>query len=156
MKVFTKTSARALLVVAFILSGLMAQQTVPQSKSHFQMAPIPDAPGCFLGGPERGDPSKEASIMKMKGSAGCMVPWHWHPSTENIMMISGTARTQVKGEKPTLLHAGSFLSVPPKHVMNFVCTSECALFLHTDGPFATHYVDEKGKEITPAAALKSK
>lgn len=61
---------------------------------------------------EQGDPSKEPSVLKMKGSAGCAVPWHWHSATENIMMVSGTAMTQVKGEKLTKLGPGSFLSFP--------------------------------------------
>src|SRR2546430_12275729 len=52
----------------------------------------------------------------MKGGAGCSVPWHWHPSTENIMMVSGTAHTAIKNEKPVQLSAGRFLSVPPQHV----------------------------------------
>jgi quercetin dioxygenase-like cupin family protein len=105
---------------------------------------------------EQGDPGKEASILKMKGSAGCTVPWHWHPATENIMMVSGTAETQVKGEKPIKLGPGSFLSVPSKHVMNFACIHECTLFVYTDGSFALHYVDDAGNEIPPTVALQKK
>jgi hypothetical protein len=48
------------------------------------------------------------------------------------------------------------LSVPPKHVMNFACAQECTLFVYTDGPFALHYVDEGGNEISPTAALQKK
>ncbi len=62
----------------------------------------------------------------------------------------------MKGEKPTQLGPGSFLSVPPKHVMNFACVHECTLFVYTDGPFAVHYVDEAGNEISPTAALQKK
>jgi len=40
--------------------------------------------------------------------------------------------------------------------MNFACVKECTLFVYTDGPFAVHYVDETGKEITPDEALKKK
>lgn len=54
------------------------------------------------------------------------------------------------------LEPGSFVSVPPKHVMNFACVRACVLFVYTDGPFAMHYVDEAGKEISPATALQKK
>ncbi|PYY05840.1 MAG: hypothetical protein DMG69_25305 [Acidobacteria bacterium] len=120
------------------------------------MVHMPGTPECFVMAAQQGDPGKEASILKMKGGAGCSVPWHWHPSTENIMMVSGTAHTAIKNEKPVQLSAGSFLSVPPQHVMNFVCVRECTLFVYTDGPFAIHYVDDAGKEITSDEALKKK
>jgi len=148
-----------LMLVLFVTSLAMssqAQGTKTMGPGATQMVHMPGTPDCFVMATEQGDPSKEGSILKMKGSAGCAVPWHWHPATENIMMVSGTAETQVKGEKPTQLGPGSFLSVPPKHVMNFACVHECTLFVYTDGPFAVHYVDEAGNEISPTAALQKK
>lgn len=133
-----------------------AQETKMTQASNIPMVHMPGTPECFVMGAQQGKPDKEASILKMKGSAGCSVPWHWHPSTENIMMVSGTAHTAIKNEKPVQLAAGSFLSVPPKHVMNFVCVRECTLFVYTDGPFAIHYVDDTGKEITPDEALRKR
>ena len=135
---------------------LQAQETKTVRPGATPMVHMPDTPDCFVTAVEHGDPSKEASILKMKGSAGCTVPWHWHPATENIMMVSGTAKTQVKGEKPVQLAQGSFLSVPGKHAMNFVCLQECTMFVYTDGPFAMHYVDETGNEISPPTALQKK
>lgn len=148
-----------LMLALFVASMAMsseAQETKTMRPGATPMAHMPGTPDCFVMATEQGDPSKEASILKMKGSAGCAVPWHWHPATENIMMVSGTAKTQVKGEKPVRLEQGSFLSVPPKHVMNFVCVHECTLFVYTDGPFAMHYVDNGGNEISPTAALEKK
>ena len=148
-----------LMLVFFVPSLAMpsqAQETKTMRTGDTPMVHMPDTPDCFVMATEQGDPGKEASILKMKGSAGCTVPWHWHPATENIMMVSGTAETQVKGEKPIQLGPGSFLSVPPKHVMNFACIQECTLFVYTDGSFAMHYVDEAGNEIPPAAALQKK
>jgi quercetin dioxygenase-like cupin family protein len=136
--------------------SLQAQETKMTHAADIPMVHMPGTPECFVMAAQQGDPGKEASILKMRGGAGCSVPWHWHPSTENIMMVSGTARTAIKDEKPIELAAGSFLSVPPKHVMNFACVRECMLFVYTDGPFAVHYVDETGKEITPDEALKKK
>ena len=98
-----------------------AQETKRMQASSTPMVHMPGTPECFVMAAQQGEPSKETSILKMKGGAGCSVPWHWHPSTENIMMVSGTAHTSIKGEQPVQLAAGSFLSVPPNHVMNFVC-----------------------------------
>lgn len=145
-------------VLTLLVSSSIAiqiQEPAVKTKSNVQLVHMPDTPHCFLGASEQGDPGKEGSIMKMKGSSGCTVPWHWHPAAENIMMVSGTARAQVKHQKPVLLEAGSFLSVPSKHVMSFACIRDCTLFVYTDGPFAIHYVDDSGKEIPPTAALKN-
>ena len=137
---------------------LRAQQTEePPVEKHLadaKFVPIPNAPECFRAVIEHGQPEKEASVMLMKASAGCAVPWHWHISNEQIMMVSGTARAQVKGDKPLLLRSGDYLLVPPHHVMKFACVSPCTLFVYTGGPFEIHYVDESGKEISPADALK--
>ena len=116
---------------------------------------LPNAPDCFLAVTEHGQPEKEASVMLMKASAGCAVPWHWHTSNEQIMMLRGTGRTQVRGEKDVVLHSGDYFFVPPHHVMRFACVGPCTLFLYTGGPFEIHYVDENGKEISPEEALKS-
>ena len=115
---------------------------------------IPGSPDCFQTALENGQPEKEASIMLMKASAGCTVPWHWHISSEQIMMVRGTARTGVRGAKPVVLQSGGFLLVPPHHVMQFACVSACTLFVYTGGPFEIHYVNEKGDEIPPDEALK--
>jgi len=110
------------LMLVLLVTSMMMSSQAPQTKAmHTGDAPmvhVPRTPNCFVMATEQGDPGKEASILKMKGSAGCAVPWHWHPATENIMMVSGTAETQVKGKKPMHLAPGAFLSVPPKHVMN--------------------------------------
>jgi quercetin dioxygenase-like cupin family protein len=102
-----------------------------------------------------GDPSKEASIIEMKATAGCSVPLHWHPARERIMMVSGTGHSRVLKKQTEALHAGDYLSVPPHTPMTFRCDTACTMFVHTDGPFAIHYVDETGKEITSDQALKS-
>src|SRR5215469_16366016 len=102
--------------------------------SNIPMIHMPGTPECFVMAAQQGEPGKEASIPKMKGASGCSVPWHWHPSTESIMMVSGTAHTAIKNEKPVQTAAGSFLSVPPKHVMNFVCVRECTLLCAQTGP----------------------
>jgi quercetin dioxygenase-like cupin family protein len=105
-----------LMLVLFVASLAMSSQAQETKTMHTGATPMvhmPGTPDCFVMATELRDPSKEASILRMKGSAGCAVPRHWHPAKENIMMVSGTAETQVKGEKPTRPGPGSFLSVPP-------------------------------------------
>ena len=156
MRFYSLCTLMLVLFVAALAMSSHAQKTKTMRAGATPMVHMPGTPDCFVMATEQGDPGKEASILKMKGSAGCAVPSHWHPATENIMMVSGTAKTQVKGEEPVQLGPGSFLSVPPKHVMNFTCVRECTLFVYTDGPFAVHYVDEAGNEISPTAALQKK
>lgn len=156
MRFYSLCMFMLVLCTASLAMSSQAQETKTMGTGATPMVHMPDTPDCFVMAAEQGDPSKEASILKMKGSARCAVPWHWHPATENIMMVSGTAETQVKGEKPIQLGPGSFLSIPPKHVMNFACVHECTLFVYSDGPFALHYVDEAGNEISPTAALQKK
>jgi quercetin dioxygenase-like cupin family protein len=115
---------------------------------------MPGAPVCFVMTPVEGDPKNEASIIEMKGKAGCSVPLHWHPARERIMMVSGTAVSTVNQKQTAALKAGDYLSVPPQTPMTFRCDTACTLFVHTDGAFVMHYVDEAGKEISPEEALK--
>jgi quercetin dioxygenase-like cupin family protein len=138
---------------------LQAQKTeesaVEKHLASAEFVHMPGTPDCFLAALEHGQPEKEASVMLMKGTAGCAVPWHWHISNEQIMMLRGTAQTQVRGDKVVLLRAGDYFFVPPHHVMRFACDSPCTLFVYTDGRFEIHYVDQNGKEIPSAEALKS-
>lgn len=139
---------------------LQAQEHKPASVGHnvsdIQFAKVPGAPECFTSAVEQGDPNSTASVLLMRGEAGCTAPWHWHPSTETIMMVSGTARAEMRDDTSVLLKPQGYLSVPPHHVMRFTCTQRCTLFLHTDGPFVIHYVDATGKEIPADEALKAK
>jgi len=130
-----------------------SQGMVAQNISDLKLQPLPDAPTCFPAAVERGDPARGASIMIMRCSAGCYVPRHWHPASEEIMMIRGTADIRIKGEKPVKLAPGGFLAVPPHHVMDFSCVSESQLFLLTGGTFEIHYVNDAGNEISSQEAL---
>ena len=148
----------SLLVVSMMSMHAAAQQAAAPIESHLsqaKLAAMPGAPSCFVMAPVEGDPSKEASIIEMKGTAGCSVPLHWHPARERIMMVSGTAHSQVRNKQTEALKSGDYLSVPPRTPMTFRCDTACTLFVHTDGPFVMHYVDESGKEITPEEALKA-
>jgi len=95
-----------------------------------------------------------ASLILIKLTAGCSVPWHWHTPDEHIMMVSGVGQLQMQGSKPTALRAGAYGFAPSRHVHQFHCARPCMLFLRSDGAFDIHYIGSNGKELAPRDALK--
>ncbi len=73
------------------------------------------------------------------------------------MMVSGTFRFEIKGEKPVRIERGDFVVMPSHHISQTTCIGpdSCIDFLYTDGPFDVHFVDETGKEISLDQALKN-
>ena len=86
--------------------------------------------------------------------AGCLVPWHWHTPNENLMLVSGSGRAEMKGGKAFVLKPGGFAQMPSKHVHQFSCPKGCMLYVNSDAAFDMHYVDADGKDMSPAEALK--
>lgn len=69
-------------------------------------------------------------------------------------MVSGRGQVEMKGQQPVVLRAGGFAAAPSKHPHEFTCVGGgCQFFLHSDGPFDIHYIDQNGKEISPEQAL---
>lgn len=116
---------------------------------------FPGFPTCAPGSVVNGDPSKGPSIILAKGSAGCVVPWHWHTPNEHLMMISGTARLQTKDGKPSTLRAGGYAMMPSHHQHQFTCTTACMLYVYSDTAFDIHYLNAAGAEISPEEAMKA-
>jgi hypothetical protein len=93
----------------------------------------------------------------VKTATGCVIPWHWHSVTENLMFVSGQGKGAMKdGGAPVALRAGDYISLPGKGIHQFTCVMSCTFFLSADGAFDIHYVDASGKEIPPNQALKPK
>ncbi len=122
-----------------------------------KLAPLAGLPSCITMAVESGDPSKGPSVIVFKGSAGCMIPWHWHTPTEHVMIVSGSAKVEMKdsGSSATL-GPGGYAMMPSKHVHQFTCTAACLAFVSSDAAFDIHYVEANGKEISPDAALAKK
>jgi len=113
-------------------------------------------PSCVLDSVVNGDPGKGPSIIFAKTGTGCTVPWHWHTPNERLMIVTGVARLEMESGGPAItLRAGGYAMMPTKHVHCFQCTSSCEFHVYSDGVFDMHYVDGKGKEISPDEALKS-
>ena len=144
----------AIVVCLFIAHA--QEMGVVRKLSENKFAPLPTLPPCNTAAVESGDPSKGPSVIVFKATAGCSVPWHWHTPTEHVMLVSGTAKMEMKGGATTTFGAGGYALMPSKHVHQFTCTVACSAFVYSDGAFDIHYVDTNGKEIPPDAALTKK
>jgi quercetin dioxygenase-like cupin family protein len=120
-----------------------------------KFAPVPGLPTCAPGFVQSGDPTKGPSVILANVAAGCAIPWHWHTPNEHLMIVSGVVRLEGKDGKPLTLRAGGFAMMPAHHVHQFRCTTACALFVYSDAGFDIHYVDAKGKDLSPVEALRA-
>jgi len=131
----------------------MGAKLVPRAE--IKAGEMPFLPSCAKVAPLRGDPNKEASVLWAEVNTGCVVPWHWHTPIEDVAMVGGTARIEMKDGAAKTANAGDFISFASKHVHQFTCVRACSFYLVSAGPFDIHYVDAKGAEIPIEKALKS-
>lgn len=159
-----KKQFRLILVVAFMLTMSISAsgqdhdstaQGSARNMAQMMFVTVPGLPTCAPGSVQSGDPSRGPSIILAKMAAGCMIPWHWHTPSEHLMIVSGVASAQMKGEKPVTLRAGGFAIMPSHHIHQFRAIKDCVLYVYSDAAFDIHYVDEQGKEISPDEALKA-
>jgi quercetin dioxygenase-like cupin family protein len=106
-----------------------------------------------------GDPTKSGGFsMRVKLPDGFVVPPHWHPTAENLVVLSGTLMMGV-GDKVDdasmhALTAGGYARMPAK-VHHYVRTKgETTFQVYGTGPFAITYVNPKddprtNKKTTP-------
>ena len=147
----------AVLVVAPWFQSARAQdKMVYAANASSKFVNFPGLPACMTGSVQNGNPSKGGSMILVKTTAGCNIPWHWHTPNEELMIVAGRGRGEMKDGSPAMLHAGDYLKLPAKSVHQFTCLAACTFFLASDGTFDLHYVDASGKEISPDEALKSK
>ena len=81
----------------------------------------------------------------MKMPAGYKIPAHWHPSDENITVISGTFNLGMGDKldvaKSKAFPAGSF-AVAPAKMNHFAIAKQAAIVeVSAIGPFAITYVN---------------
>ena len=93
-------------------------------------------------------------MLLVKATPTCAVPWHWHTANEQLMVVSGQGKAEMKDGSPVMLRSGDYLSLPGKGVHQFTCVAACTMFISTDGAFDIHYDNASGKEISPDEALK--
>jgi quercetin dioxygenase-like cupin family protein len=154
-----KTIFLATLLFAVMTPAASAQESpdaaVVSKGMSLKFAVLPDLPDCASLAVLKGDPGKGPSVVEMKFTPGCIVPWHWHTPSESAVPLSGLLEISMKGEKPVLLTNGDYGYLPSKHVHQAKCTGSkpCAAIFMLDAPIDIHYVDKSGSEIPAQQAL---
>jgi len=109
-----------------------------------------DAPPAFPPGAKmavlQGDPSKpQMFTARIKVPDGYKVAPHWHPTTENLTVISGTfylgTGDKMDESKATAMTAGAFGSMPAKMHHYAWTKGETEVQIHAMGPFQLTYVN---------------
>ncbi len=114
-----------------------------------------------------GDPMKSGQfVIRLKMPNGYKVPPHWHPTTEQITVLSGTFVVGM-GDKwdPTMMTAvapGGYMTMAAKNHHYGTAKGETVVQIASNGPFAITYVnpsDDPSKKMaaaTPAPAAGKK
>ena len=146
-----------LLIVALaVAASARAEDGVIRTFRDNELVALSGFPACTTQAVQSGDPSKGPSVILFKGTKNCTIPWHWHTPTEQVMLVSGTARVEMKDGAAKVIDAGGFALMPSKHVHQFTCVKACVGFVAGDSAFDIHYVDAGGNEIAPDVALAPK
>jgi quercetin dioxygenase-like cupin family protein len=157
----------ALVAAAAIAAGTAGAQTADKAKpaakpaaapakhvmvaaSDVKWGPGPPSlpPGAQMGVLD-GDPSVAGKpfVVRVKFPDGYRVPPHWHPTEENIVVLSGSFLAGIgdtfnEGTMMTLAPGG--YAKMPKEVHHYaMAKGETVLQLHGTGPFTVTYVNPK-------------
>ncbi|WP_188904517.1 cupin domain-containing protein [Deinococcus aerophilus] len=141
-----RVSPLVLFPLAALLSvGLASNAAVNADALQWADAPAFLPPGAQLAVLD-GDPSKAVRItLRLKMPAGYQIPAHWHPTQEDVTVLSGSmyvgmgdALSKTGG---TLLKPGGFVALGAK-MNHYAWTDEATVLqIHMDGPFEITYVD---------------
>ncbi len=121
-------SLRVFGVMVLIVVGLAVAATAQDKPSIVTMATSkvatpPGLPACVTTSVQHGNPNTGASVILTKLTAGCFTPWHWHTTNESIVVVSGRAKLEVKGEAAQNVGVGDYFYMPSKHPHQTTCIS---------------------------------
>jgi len=106
-----------------------------------------------------GDPGKEGNfVVRLKMPAGYKIMPHWHPTDENVTVLSGTFAIGMgenfDAKTMTKLPAGGYVLLPA-NMRHYAMASTAAMVqVHGMGPFQLTYVhpeDDPSHMAAPAA-----
>jgi quercetin dioxygenase-like cupin family protein len=143
-----KTFAVAVLLCAAVLLG---QSGMPQNAfnpDQIKWGPAPPvlAPGAQLAVLE-GDPSANSGdfTVRLKMPAGYKIAPHWHPSRENVTVISGSFKVGMgdtfNESKMMTFPAGSFAYLDPNMHHYAQSATETVVQIHGASPLQINYVN---------------
>ena len=138
---------RRLLVTAataFALAGPAYSQVNP---GDLKWGPAPPmfAPGAQLAVVSGNPMASGPFVVRLRMPANYRIAAHFHPTTENVTVISGTFHIgmgdRLDTSKGAALSAGGFAQAPAQ-MHHYAWTTEPAeVQVHADGPFALTYVN---------------
>jgi quercetin dioxygenase-like cupin family protein len=162
-----RASLAVLFVGVLLLGAGIARSQAPSTPpaEHKAMAPNDlqwgEAPPVFKKGAKMavlyGDPSKPGAlfIVRLKLPAGYKIMPHWHPTDENVTVISGAVAFGM-GDKldpgAKAMPAGSFASMPAKMHHFAAAKSEAVVEVSAMGPFQLTYVNPADDPSKQAAS----
>jgi quercetin dioxygenase-like cupin family protein len=143
-----------------------ATPAAPAASKHIMMTPSDlkwgPAPAGLPAGAEvavlDGDPAKPGVpfAMRVKVPDGYSVQPHWHPTTENLVILGGTLMmgTGAKFDEASMhaLPAGGYSKMPAKTNHYVRAKGETTFQIYGTGPFSITYVnpkDDPRKKTTP-------
>ncbi|HEV8239756.1 MAG TPA: cupin domain-containing protein [Thermoanaerobaculia bacterium] len=105
-----------------------------------------------------GDPSKDGPfVIRLSAPDGYKIPPHFHPTTENVTVISGIFHVGTGDKLDTMkadkLGAGGFVSLPAGMHHYAWTEGPTVVQVHGTGPFALTYVNPAD---APSAAAATK
>jgi quercetin dioxygenase-like cupin family protein len=154
MRIKTAASVAALTTI-FGLAAAQASSSA-QTPTHVMMNAAdmkwgPAPPGLPAGAQLAvlsGDPGKPGPFaISVKFPDGYTVPAHWHPTTENLFLVSGSLlvgmgdKLSEAAMKP--LNPGGFASMPMKTNHFVRAKGATQIIITSTGPFEITYVDPK-------------
>jgi quercetin dioxygenase-like cupin family protein len=115
--------------------------------------------GCDLAAVS-GDPNGEGVpfVVRLRCTAGAVIPAHWHPTDENVTVLKGTFMAgmgdKFDASKLQLMNVGSFVDMP-KDVRHFAQSkTDSIVQVHGVGPFKVNWVNPA--DVLPPDAPKKK
>ena len=149
---------------AAIAAGTASAQTAPKPKPaakpaarHVMIAPADvkwgPGPASLPPGAQMavldGDPGKAGMpfVIRAKLPDGYKIAPHWHPTDENVVVLSGTfvvgTGDKFDEKAMTSLPTGSFVRMPKLMHHSAMAKGETVIQVHGVGPFAVTYVNPK-------------
>lgn len=139
--------ALGIAALSLLSTAAMADDMTTATPQSLKWGPAPDA---FAKGGQlaviAGDPGKSGPyVLRFKMPNGYKIAAHFHPTTENVTVISGTLHIgsgdKLDPKSGTALKAGGFLLMPA-NMHHYAWTSgPTVIQVHGEGPFAITYVD---------------
>ncbi len=122
-----------------IFSASSQTSSQPENTSQAQqvVVPLPSR----LDGPISGDPGKPGApfVLRIYNDANTIVPPHWHPEDENIVVVKGTCAFGMgdKFNRSALreLNVGDYTFLPKKMPHFGWSRTDCVVQVHGIGPF---------------------